>query len=173
MPVNNPFYAFVEDLFHNEVTTGCAGGNYCPANPVTRAQMAVFLLKAPGAAGFIPAPVTGAAFPDVPAANPFAPWIEELVREGITAGCGGGNYCPDNPVTRQQMAVFLLKTRKARPTCRLQRRRLFGGRDPCPGTVCNFIEDLYNQNITGGCNPSPLLYCPGIRWFASRWPSSS
>ena len=79
------------------VTGGCAGGGYCPANNVTRAQMAVFLLKARWGSLFLPAPATGTAFPDVPASNPFAPWIEELVREGITAGCGGGLYCPDNP----------------------------------------------------------------------------
>ncbi len=106
----NAFYPFIENLFHNGVTGGCAGGGYCPGNSVTRAQMAVFLLKARWGSLFVPAPATGTAFPDVPASNPFAPWIEELVREGITAGCGSGLYCPDNPVTRQQMAVFLLKT---------------------------------------------------------------
>ena len=40
----------------------------------------------------------------------FAPWIEELQRQGLTAGCGGGNYCPATPVTRAQMAVLLLNT---------------------------------------------------------------
>jgi hypothetical protein len=37
----------------------------------------------------------------------FAPWVNELVRRGVTAGCGGGNYCPNDPVTRAQMSVFL------------------------------------------------------------------
>ena len=37
-------------------------------------------------------------------------WIEQLFNEGITGGCGGGDYCPDAPVTRGQMAVFLLRT---------------------------------------------------------------
>jgi len=49
---NSLFYPFVENLFHNGVTGGCAGGGYCPANNVTRAQMAVFLLKARWGAGF-------------------------------------------------------------------------------------------------------------------------
>ncbi len=40
----------------------------------------------------------------------FADWIEELSAEGITAGCGGGNYCPSTPNSRGQMAVFLVKT---------------------------------------------------------------
>ena len=37
-------------------------------------------------------------------------WVEELASEGVTSGCGNGNYCPGAPVTRAQMAVFLLKT---------------------------------------------------------------
>ncbi len=55
-----------------------------------------------------PAPGT-ASFSDVPTGNPFFQYVEALVASGITAGCGGGNYCPDAPLTRGQMAVFLSK----------------------------------------------------------------
>jgi hypothetical protein len=55
-------------------------------------------------------PAPGAAtFTDVPTAHPFFQFVEALVTSGITAGCGGGNYCPNDPVTRGQMAVFLSK----------------------------------------------------------------
>ena len=83
------------------------------------------------------------------------------MREGITAGCGNGNYCPNNPVTRQQMAVFLFKTHYGATYVPPAGVGLFGDVAPCPGAVCDFIEDLYNQQITGGCQASPLLYCPG------------
>ena len=53
-----------------------------------------------------PAPAT-ATFNDVPTSHPFFPFVEALVLAGITSGCGGGNYCPDNPVTRGQLAKFL------------------------------------------------------------------
>jgi hypothetical protein len=53
-----------------------------------------------------PAPAV-ATFADVPTTHPFFRFIEALVASGITAGCGGGNYCPDQPLTRGQMAVFL------------------------------------------------------------------
>ena len=53
-----------------------------------------------------PAPAT-ATFLDVPVGAPQAPFVEALVRAGITAGCGGGNYCPNQAVTRGQMAVFM------------------------------------------------------------------
>jgi len=104
-----PFYPFIENLFHNGITGGCAGGGYCPTNPVTRAQMAVFLLKSKFGSAHIPPPCTGTVFTDVPCTGgAFDPWIEELAGLGITGGCGGTNYCPGNTVTRQQMAVFLL-----------------------------------------------------------------
>ena len=50
-----------------------------------------------------------ATFSDVPTNHPFFQFIEALAASGITGGCGGGNYCPNNPVTRGQMAVFLAK----------------------------------------------------------------
>ncbi len=55
-----------------------------------------------------PAPAS-ATFNDVPVTDPAFQFIEALVSSGVTAGCGGGNYCPDSPVTRRQMAVFLAK----------------------------------------------------------------
>jgi hypothetical protein len=53
-----------------------------------------------------PAPAT-ATFGDVPTGHPYFAFVEALVASGITAGCGGGNYCVDNPITRGEMAVFL------------------------------------------------------------------
>lgn len=53
-----------------------------------------------------PAPAT-ASFSDVPTSNPFFNDVEQLRKSGITSGCGGGNFCPDSPVTRGQMAAFL------------------------------------------------------------------
>lgn len=48
-------------------------------------------------------------FGDVPTSHPFYQFIEALAASGITGGCGGGNYCPDAPLTRGQMATFLSK----------------------------------------------------------------
>jgi hypothetical protein len=48
-----------------------------------------------------------ATFGDVPTTHPFFKFVEALYASGITAGCGSGNFCPDTPLTRGQMAVFL------------------------------------------------------------------
>jgi hypothetical protein len=162
VPTGHQFYAFIETLFHNEITGGCAGGGYCPANPVTRSQMAVFLLKSKFGSAHIPPPCTGTVFADVPCTGgAFDPWIEELAALGITGGCGPGLYCPGNPVTRQQMAVFLLKTLEGSaydpPDC----AGLFGDVPCTPGAgFSDWIEELYDRGITGGCSMAPLLYCP-------------
>jgi hypothetical protein len=110
VPPAHPFYRFVETLLHVGVTAGCTATTYCPDGSTTREQMAVFLLRAKEGGAFTPPPCTTAPFPDVPCASPFAAWVQELVARGITAGCGGGLYCPTDRVTRGQMAVFLTKT---------------------------------------------------------------
>jgi S-layer homology domain len=112
VPAGSPFCPFIEELVRRGITSGCGGGNYCPSASVTRAQMAVFLLRTLEGSGYTPPPcVPGQEmFNDVPASSPFCPWIEELARRGITGGCGGGNYCPSASVDRAQMAVFLVRT---------------------------------------------------------------
>ena len=105
-----PFDPWIEDLAGRSITGGCGGGNYCPGNPVTRGQMAPFLLKTLLGSAYVPPACTGTVFLDVPCTGGiFDPWIEDLSGRNITAGCGGGNYCPASPNTRGQMAVFLVK----------------------------------------------------------------
>lgn len=101
--------AFIEQLAADGITAGCGNNNYCPNETVNRDQMAVFLLRAKYGAAYQPPAATGV-FSDVPPGRFAAAWIEQLAAEGITAGCGNGNYCPAAPVTRDQMAVFLVRT---------------------------------------------------------------
>ena len=104
----NSFY--IQGIFEQGVTAGCGGGNYCPHAPNTRAQMAVFLWKGQHGAQAPPACVPPGVFADVPCPGGFAvDYIEGIYNEGITAGCGNGNYCPNGNITNAQMAVFLVK----------------------------------------------------------------
>jgi len=108
VPVTNAFAPWIEQLAGDGITGGCGANNYCPDASVSRAQMAVFIEKALNGSSFTPPAATGM-FADVPITNPFAPWVEQLANDNITGGCGGGNFCPNNPVTRAQMAIFLVK----------------------------------------------------------------
>ena len=158
VPSDHIFHDYVEKVFRNGITAGCGGGNYCPNAPVTRAQMAVFLLKAEHGSGYAPPACTGH-FADVSCPDAFAvDWIEQLAAENITAGCGDGtNYCPNDAVSRQQMAVFLLKTEHGAsyvpPPC----AQLFAD-VACPSLFADWIERLAAENVTGGCGGGN--YCP-------------
>ena len=145
VPVSQQFYRFIEDLFHNGITGGCGVGLYCPTSSITRAQMAVFLLKAEHGVGYVP-PACSGTFPDVACPSLFADWIEELSAEGITSGCGSGDYLPgqsrharaDGGVDPEDPAWLelhaaglpgdLLRRAMSEPVRQLDRTALHGGR---------------------------------------------
>jgi CSLREA domain-containing protein len=157
VPNSNQFYSYVTKLVTNGITAGIGGGLYGVADDTLRQQMAVFILKAKHGLCYTPPPCSGM-FGDVPCPSTFANWIEAMANEGITGGCGGGNFCPQNLVRRDQMAVFLLKAEHGSayvpPTC----TGMFGD-VPCPSTFANWIEQLATESITGGCGGGN--YCPG------------
>jgi hypothetical protein len=154
----HPFHDFVEALVRGGVTAGCTGGNYCPDSAVTREQMAVFLLRSNDGPTFVPPACTVPSFGDVPCSSVYAIWINELVARSVTAGCGGGNYCPGDAVTREQMAVFLLRTLEGPaytpPACVTP---TFAD-VPCSSGFARWIEELVLRGITAGCGGG--LYCP-------------
>jgi hypothetical protein len=155
----NPFHDYVESIVRAGITAGCGGGNYCATSPITRAQMAVFLLKAEHGGSYVPPPCQGM-FADVACPSTFANWIEQLANEGVTGGCGGGNYCPTNGVTRSQMAVFLLKTSQGSSYVPPPATGTVFADVPASAFAADWIEDLHARNITGGCLTNPLRYCP-------------
>ncbi len=159
VPPSNGFYPFVNKLLFDGVSSGCGGGNYCPTSSVTRGQMAVFLLRSNGGASYNPPPCTTPTFTDVPCSLNFAPWIDDLAARGVTAGCGGGNYCPNDAVTRDQMAVFLLVTKLGSAYTPPAPTGLFADM-PVSNGFTRWAEDLYHRGITGGCATNPLRYCP-------------
>jgi M6 family metalloprotease-like protein len=153
-------WRWIEGLYAAGVTTGCDNGNYCPEDNATRAQIAVLLLRAKYGSGYIPPAFTGS-FADVPIYYWAADWIDQLYTEGITNGCGTDplRYCPERDVTRAETAVFLLRTKYG------------SSYTPPPATgifadvqvdywAANWIEQLYTEGITTGCNANPLSYCP-------------
>ncbi len=157
VPQAHAFHDFVEKIVRRSVTAGCSGGNYCPDNPVTRAQMAVFLTKAKYNLSLVPPAATGTLFGDVPAGSFAADWIEQIAREGVTGGCGSGNYCPGSAVTRKQMAVFLLKSRNGALYVPPAATGIFADVPPAD-PFAPWIEQLAAEGITGGCGGGN--YCP-------------
>jgi ELWxxDGT repeat protein len=112
VPASHWAVNWIEQLYADGLSGGCGISPlvYCPESVVTRAQLAVLLLRAKNGPSYVPPPVgSSTGFNDVPTAHWAAAWIVQLAAEHITGGCGGGDYCPDRAVTRAELAVLLLK----------------------------------------------------------------
>jgi hypothetical protein len=166
VPIDHPFWRYIEAIYEAGITTGCGTAplTFCPDQNVTRASMAVFLLRAEHGGAYTP-PAASHYFADVPAAGKewMEPWIDQAYRERITNGCGMAPliFCPEIPATRSASAVFLLRT-------------LYGSGYVPPAASHYFtdmpvtgkewmepwVDEFYREGITGGCGSSPLIFCP-------------
>lgn len=155
-------WPWIEAIFAEGITQGCTTAPaFCPAGLVSRAEMAVFLVRAIHGADFTPPPATGV-FADVPTDYWAADYTEQLYADGITQGCATSplRFCPDSTVGRAEMAIFLLRARHG------------SGYAPPPATgtvfsdvpagywAASWIEQVFAEGITAGCATSPLRYCP-------------
>ena len=100
--------AYIEHLSGHDIMAGCGSGNFCQGATVTRDQLAGRLLRVKHGAAYTPPDAIGV-FNDVPVSHWAAAWIEQLASEGISLGCDGDNYCPSQAVTRDQLAVLLVR----------------------------------------------------------------
>jgi glucose/arabinose dehydrogenase len=150
----------IERLFRAGLTSGCntAPLMYCPNSIVTRDQMAVFLLKGEHGSSYIPPAAIGV-FQDVPTNYWAADWIEQLAAEGITSGCNPNQYCPTTAVTRDQMAMFLLRAKHGSSYVPPRATGIFQD-VPTDYWAADWIERLAAEGITAGCSLTPKLYCP-------------
>ena len=162
VPPSNTFYRFANLLAEYGITVGCnppQNNLYCPANGVTRDQMAAFIMRALGE--FDPPFPVSQRFVDVPPSNIFYRFIDRLAARGITVGCNppfNDQYCPSGTVTREQMSAFLMRALGEfnPPNPPFQR---FADVPPT-NIFYRFIERLAARGITVGCNPVGPLYCP-------------
>lgn len=112
VPLSYDFANHITLLKQNAITSGCTATSYCPNDPVTRGQMAVFLIR--GRLGLS----AGQTFPfahsdfftDVPSTSAFYAFIQKMRELAITSGCTATSYCSEASTTRGQMAAFLIRT---------------------------------------------------------------
>lgn len=150
VPASAPKAPFIEQLVRDGVTSGCGDGtNFCPADLVQRGVGAVFLVRADRGGGYVPPRATGR-FSDVPTSDWRADFIEELARGGITMGCTASLFCPDNNLTREQMAVWLVRVKHGSAFVPPPAVGYF---DDVPSSSTNapYIEQLARDGITLGC----------------------
>jgi len=187
VPPDRWAYRFIETMLHSGITSGCGGEEYCPGGEVSRWQMAAFLAQAmtggdvpvtgwvPGLGFYACFSGTGgkSVFTDVAPTDPACSAIHYIAAEGVTAGCGGGEFCSEDLVDRWQMAVFLARaTADGQPIptsgsipglgdydCSTGSAGLSIFADVDPGDPgCSFIHQVAADGITVGCSAG--LYCP-------------
>lgn len=162
VPSSDPFRSYIETVYKNGITGGCRLSPlmYCPNAQVTRDQIAVFLLRGIHASSYAPPPATGV-FQDVSTNYWAADWIEELAAERITSGCREApkQYCPSTALTRDQMAIFLLRARHGPDYVPPKATGVFQD-VPTNYWAADWIERLAAEGITSGCSTAPKLYCP-------------
>jgi len=154
----NGQWAYVEAIAREGIASGCSRVPplYCPNSTLTRGQMAVLLCRAAGLAPYAnPVP----SFVDVPAGDARYGYVEALVRAGITTGCSQQppRYCPEAPITRGQMAVFLCRAASRAPVYPAQ--PTFGD-VPSSNPQYGYIEALVAAGVTSGCSSKPPAFCP-------------
>ncbi|MDJ0924320.1 MAG: Ig-like domain-containing protein [Acidimicrobiia bacterium] len=155
--IGNTFAADIVWLANEGITRGCnppTNDQFCPDNSVTRGQMAAFLVRFLGLTAIDPS----ISFTDT-GSSIFEQDILKLATAGITRGCNadGTRFCPDDSVTRGQMAAFLVRALGLTNN---------GGGDLFVDDDDSIFEDdidkLATAGVTRGCNP-PLNtnFCPG------------
>ena len=137
------------------ITSGYPDGTYRPDQPASRAQMAVFLVRA---LNLEPLENPAGRFSDVPPNAWYAPHVELIAESGITIGCdaSGTRYCPRNPITRSQMAVYLAQAFQLPPA------EVEGSTFEDIDTdhrAYQAIEAVRAADITAGCQTDPPRYC--------------
>jgi len=106
---NNLYFPWIQKMQDLGVALPCATNQYCPDAAVTRGIMAVLIIRSRFGTSMPANYPTTPYFTDVPANHPYFPWIQKMKQLGITTGCSPTTYCPDDPVTRGQMAVFIMR----------------------------------------------------------------
>jgi len=103
----------IEKLYADGISAGCAVSplRFCPDNKVSRAEMAIFLMRAKYGSAFNPGVATGTVFADVAKSYWASAWVERAYQNGVMPACSASplKFCPDSLVTRSEMAT-LLKT---------------------------------------------------------------
>jgi hypothetical protein len=120
------------------------------------AQSKTTSLKATAASLSPSVPFSVSAFTDVPTTHPFYTEITNIAERQVTLGCGGGNYCPDAFVTREQMAAFIIRA-LGMPNPPPPASQRFADVPPS-NPFYAFIEEMAVRGITLGCGDGN--YCP-------------
>lgn len=159
---NRSTSGYIESLYAHGYTAGCNSEPllFCPYNNVTRAEMAVFIVRAYHGPEFEPPQPAVSLFYDVPLDAWYATWVHQLYNDGFTAGCSTDPplYCPENLLTTVEIAVFMLRAKHGTDYTPPPAQGIFADTKGHWGE--RWAEVAYNEGIIGECGVYPLRFCP-------------
>ena len=188
VPRSHPFYRKIETLLHKGIASGCSPTEYCPGQNVSRGQMAIFLARTrAGGDANVPDSATVndvpynctdggvSLFEDVAPTDSFCKHVHYIAAQEITRGCDPSFYCPDDVVTRLQMASLTAKAIVAPGggaavpvtydagngraySCDAASPNVHFTDVPETDPFCKHVHYLWARGIIGGC--SATSYCP-------------
>jgi hypothetical protein len=131
------------------ITSGCSANSFCTNNPITRAELAVQLVRAALDVDAVPPATNKVTFPnDVPLSHWAHAYIEDLYKRGLTGGCAPGSFCPGNNVSRAELAVFLVRALNIDPPATT--KQTFQD-VPTNHWAHRFIEEAVARGLMVGC----------------------
>jgi glucose/arabinose dehydrogenase len=146
----NPHEGAIEAIAAAGITTGCRTDLFCPQAPVTRAEMAAFLVRALGQSPL----ASSGTFSDVPAGQWYTGFVERIAQLGISTGYADGTFRPLSPTSRGEMALFLMRALDLAP-----RSHAGTFTDVAAGAFfTEAVEAIAAAGITNGCGGG--RYCP-------------
>ena len=158
VPQSHPFWTHVQLASLYGIMIGYNDDIFGVDDIMLRRYLAVVLVKAFD----IPSdnPPSEATFVDVPKDHPQFKEIEAIYKEGITAGCSADplKFCPDNKITRAEIAVFLVRALKLDPN-EAPTEQIFEDVGPTHWAF-PYVQLLYEKGITSGCSETPRRFCP-------------
>jgi len=160
VPPGHWAYNDIERLYRDGFVAGCQATpvrKYCPADPLTRAQAAVFVVRGVRGAGFTPPQPRQSAFADVPQTHWGVEWIEQLWQDGFTAGCATGplRFCSEAPHTRAEATVFFVRMLRGKDYLPVEPSSL-AYTDVALGTwYRKWVGAAYADGLTADCEDLP------------------
>jgi hypothetical protein len=144
------FYGDVAYVHKNALFGGAGPGVFSPNLPVSRAMLATVLGRAAGAD--VSEYANAASFGDVPAGRYYTPYVEWARANAIVGGTGGGAFAPDDPVSRQDLAVMLTNYARytGRPLPVQQAYSGFADAADIAGYASPAVEAVCRAGIVGG-----------------------
>jgi len=151
------YFDAVELMAGKGITSGCTPTTFCPSDYVTRAQMAIFIVRTVmGGDNFTYTETPY--FADVPVGAFGFQWIQKLRDLGITSGCSPTLFCPADDVTRAQMAIFMIRARYGTAYDFDYSASPYYTDVPVTAFGFAWIQRMKQDSITSGCTPT--TYCP-------------